>query len=300
MNLRRLTPSMSLLVAFEASARHLSFTRAAAELSLTQSAVSRQVQALEELLEVPLFRREQRRIVLTETGAMYQRELGGALQRIRNASLQAIAWRTGGGSLHLASLPTFATKWLMPRLNGFYAKHPGILVHIHSRAKPFDFELSGMDAVIAVNEGVWPGLVAHHLRDEKLVPVISPALRKAYPLQQPQDLLQHVLLMVESRPYVWSHWCMAHGLPPGSMQLGPRFELTSHLIQAVASGIGVGLLPSFLVEEELRSGVLELAFDLPLASDVAYYLFVPPDKLALPHIAAFKDWLLGVEAAVAS
>ena len=297
MNPRRLTPSMSLLVAFEAAARHLSFTRAATELSLTQSAVSRQVQALEDLLEVPLFRRERRRITLTDTGAMYQREVGAALQRISSASLQAIAFRTGGGSLHLASLPTFAAKWLMPRMNGFYARHPGILVHVHSRVKQFDLELAGMDAVIGVGDGVWPGLVAHHLMDEVVVPVISPALRKAHPMKSPGDIAQHLLLLVAARTYVWKGWFAAQGLPIDRMRLGPQFELTSHLIQAVASGIGVGLLPAFLVEDELRNGVLELAFDLPLRTNAGYYLFIPPEKLALPPVIAFRDWLLELQAA---
>src|SRR5476649_939223 len=115
MNSRRLTPSMSCIVAFEASARHLSFTRAAIELSLTQSAVSRQVQILESLLGVDLFRREGRHIVLTEVGSTYLREMTGVLQRVRNASLQAIAYRAGPDSLHLAVSPTFANQWLMPR-----------------------------------------------------------------------------------------------------------------------------------------------------------------------------------------
>jgi len=292
MNPRRLTPSMSLLVAFEAAARHLSFTRAAAELSLTQSAVSRQVQALEELLEVPLFRREGRKIALTDTGAMYQREVGGALQRISSASLQAIAYRTGGGSLHLASLPTFAAKWLMPRMNSFYGAHPGILVHMHSRVKEFDLALAGMDAAIGVGDGVRPGLVSYPLIDEVVVPVISPALRKALPMKSPADISQHLLLLVAARPYVWKDWFVSQGLPVNRMRLGPQFELTSHLIQAVASGIGVGLLPAFLVEDELRNGVLETAFDLPLRTGAAYHLFIPPEKLSLRPIMAFRDWLL--------
>lgn len=289
---------MSLLLAFDASARHLSFTRAAVELSLTQSAVSRQVQALEALLEVPLFRREGRTIVLTETGRMYQVELGTALQRIRNASLQAIAYRSGGGSFHLAALPTFAAKWLMPRLNGFYAQHPGTLVHVHSRIGRFDMALAAIDAVIGVGEGppadIWPGMVAHPLLSETVLPVISPALAKARRLREPGDIAQHLLLQVAARPDVWQRWFAAQGLSLPSMRLGPQFELTSHLIQAVASGIGVGLVPSFLVEEELRSGVLELAFDLPLVTGASYYLFVPPDKLKLPPIAAFATWLQGV------
>lgn len=292
MNPRRLTPSMSLLVAFDASARHLSFTRAAAELSLTQSAVSRQVQALEELLEVPLFRREGRNVVLTDIGRMYQGEVSAALQRVRNASLQAIAYRAGGGSFHLAALPTFAAKWLMPRISDFYAKHPGILVHIHSRIGRFDLELAGVDAVIGVGDGTWPGLVAHHLIDETVLPVISPALARAHPLNKPGDITQHLLLHVAARPDVWRRWFAAQGLALASMRMGPHFELTSHLIQAVASGIGIGLLPSLLVEEELRSGVLELAFDLPLKTGASYYLFVSQDKLGLPPIEAFTRWLM--------
>ena len=290
---------MSLLVAFDAAARHLSFTRAAAELSLTQSAVSRQVQSLEDLLEVALFRREGRHVVLTDIGKMYQGELGTALQRIRNASLQAIAYRSGGGSFHLAALPTFAAKWLMPRLNGFYAKHPETLVHVHSRIGRFDLELAAIDAVIGVGEGppdeIWPGLVAHHLLDETVLPVISPALARSEPLRKPADLTKHLLLQVAARPDVWHRWFAAQGLPPQAMRLGPQFELTSHLIQAVASGIGVGLVPSFLVEEELRAGVLEPVFDRPLTTGASYYLFVSADKLKLPPIAAFACWLLQVK-----
>ena len=295
MNPRRLTPSMSLLVAFDAAARHLSFTRAAVELSLTQSAVSRQVQALEELLEVALFRREGRHIALTGVGKMYQSELGTALQRIRNASLQAVAWRSGGGSFHLAVLPTFAARWLMPRLSGFYAQHPGTLVHVRSRIGQFDLGLANIDAVIGVGDGRWPGLLSDHLLDERVVPVISPALARKQPLREPADLKHHLLLQVAARVDVWHRWFAVQGLPAQSMRLGPQFELTSHLIQAVASGIGVGLVPDFLVEEELRSGVLEQAFDLPLTTGAAYWLFIPPDNMDRPPIAAFRQWLLQIK-----
>lgn len=292
-NPRRLTPSMSLLLAFEASARHLSFTRAAQELSLTQSAVSRHVKALEELLEVSLFRRQGRTIALTDIGKMYQAELAATLPRIRNASLQAIAYRKGGGAFHLAVLPTFAAKWLMPRLNGFYAKHPGTLVHVHSRIGYFDLDLAGIDAVISVGDGSWPAaMTSHHLTDETVVPIISPSLAGKYKITEPGDLLRHLLLQVAARPDNWRKWCLEHGLSPRSMQMGPQFELTSHLIQAVSSGIGVGLVPYFLVEEELRSGALQVAIDAPMETGAAYYLFVPPDKIALPPIKAFVNWFL--------
>jgi LysR family transcriptional regulator, glycine cleavage system transcriptional activator len=283
---------MSLLIAFEASARNLSFTRAAAELAVTQSAVSRQVQALEELLGVALFRREGRQIELTDVGAMYLRELGGALQRIRKASLQAVAYRSGGGSLQLAALPTFASKWLMPRLNEFMSRHPDILVHVHARIGQFDLERAGMDAAISVSDAPWPGVEAHRLLDETLLPVISPHL--AAKVRNARSLSDHVLLQVVNRPDVWHQWFATYQVEQSRMRLGPQFELTSHLIQAVAAGVGVGLVPGFLVEDELRSGALALAIDLPLKSGMSYYLFVEPSRTSMPPLAAFKDWLLRV------
>ncbi len=294
MNRRLLLPSMSLLAAYEAAARHLSFTRAADELSLTQSAVSRQVQALETLLGVQLIRREGRQIFLTDLGAVYQREVHAALNRIQNASLQVIAYRSGVGSFHLAALPTFAAKWLMPRLGEFYIQHPGTLVHVHARIGQFDLQQAGMDAVISVGDGAWPGLVAHHLVDEILLPVISPALARSHQVKKAADLVPLLLLQVASRAYAWRQWFVAQGLSPHAMRVGPHFEFTSHLIQAVAAGIGIGLVPGLLVQDELRSGVLQLALDLPLVTGFGYYLFVPPDKLSLPPIAAFKNWLLDI------
>lgn len=293
MNPRRLTPSMSLLLAFDAAARHLNYTRAANELSLTQSAVSRHVQALENLLEVPLFRRDGRNIVLTDIGRMYQGEVSAALQRLRNASLQAIAYRAGGGSFHLAALPTFAAKWLMPRLSRFYAQNPGTMVHVHSRIGRFDVDLAGMDAVIGVGDGTWPGMQAHHIRDETVLPVSSPATAKrTHRTNTAEDVMDHLLLQVAARPDTWRRWFEEHGLPLTSMKLGPQFELTSHLGQAVASGLGIGLLPTFLVEDELRSGVLVPFVDLPFNTGASYYLWVAPDKLRLPPIAAFVRWLM--------
>jgi LysR family glycine cleavage system transcriptional activator len=292
MNPRRLTPSMSWLVAFESAARHLSFTRAAEELSLTQSAVSRHVQALEALLEVSLFRREGRQIALTGVGEMYLRELRGGLQRIRNASLQANAYRSGGGAIHLASLPTFATKWLMPRLTAFYASHPDVLVHVHSRTGQFSHELAGMDAAIGVGDGNWPGMVSHHLLDELLIPVISPALAAKRQLRKPADMQEHILLRVSTRLDAWNQWFESYGQPTKNMRLGPAFELTSHLIQAAVAGVGVGLVPSCLVEDELRNGSLVIPFDATLENGLGYYLFVPPHRVLPPSLAALKDWLL--------
>lgn len=283
---------MSLLLAFESSARHESYTRAAAELSLTQSAVSRQVQALEQQLGVTLFRREGRSVVLTDVGRLYQRELSDALGRIRSATLQAIAYQAGGGNLRLATLPTFGSKWLLPRLHEFYAAHPGILVHINSRIEAIDFETSGIDAAIVVAGDDLPGLICHRLHAEELVIVLSPAIAASRDIWRAQDISEQVLLTVANNPTAWGEWFTQHDLPHRNMRLGPSFEVTSHLIQAVRAGIGIGLIPRILVTEELAGKDL-VSPAAPFASRRSYYLTYPPRNEAMPSLRAFRSWLLG-------
>ncbi|WP_097088521.1 MULTISPECIES: LysR substrate-binding domain-containing protein [unclassified Pseudomonas] len=288
MNYRHLTPSMSLLLAFEAAARHESYTRAAEELSLTQSAVSRQVQALEKSLGLTLFRREGRQVQLTDVGRLYQREVAEALGQIRSATLQALAFQSGVGTLRLATLPTFGSKWLLPRLHHFYRAHPGMLVHIHSRIEPIDFATSEIDAAIAVGTGELPGLACHRLQTEELVVIHAPGS----PALAPPEVPGQVLLNVANNPQAWPEWFSHHGLAHRTMRLGPSFELTSHLVQAVRAGIGIGLVPRVLVEEELAKGELAWSGET-FASRRSYYLAYPPRNEGLPSLRAFKGWLLG-------
>ncbi len=291
MNYRHLTPSMSLLLAFEAAARHESYTRAAVELSLTQSAVSRQVQALEQQLGLALFRREGRQVQLTDVGRLYQREMSEALGRIRSATLQAMAYQSGGGSLRLATLQTFGSKWLLPRLHDFYKTHPGMLVHINSRIDAVDFETSGIDAAIVVGHAGLPGLISHRLHAEELVVIISPQTAESHQSWNPEHIAGQMLLNVANNPNVWGDWFSHHHLPHRMMRLGPSFELTSHLIQAVKAGIGIGLVPRILVADELASTEL-LTLDLPFASQRSYFLTYPPRNEMLPSLQAFRTWLL--------
>jgi LysR family glycine cleavage system transcriptional activator len=293
MNQHRLLPSMSLLAAFEAAARHQSFTRAAQELSLTQSAVSRQVQALEGLLEVALFRRAGRSIALTDVGAMYARETAAAMDRIRSASAQVAAFRSGVGSLHLATLPTFGSRWLLPRLSAFYGLHPGVLVHMHSRIGALDLDQAGMDVSINVGDGHWPGLISHRLAEDRRVVIASPSLLERQPLRSPADVPAHLLLQVATQPQAWREWWTAQNLPLRSMRVGPQFEYVAHLIQATTAGIGIGLVARTLVEEELRAGLLAIALDIPVPTQRAYYLLYTPEKASFPPLVAFRDWLLG-------
>jgi LysR family glycine cleavage system transcriptional activator len=291
MNYRHLTPSMSLLLAFEAAARHESYTRAAMELSLTQSAVSRQVQALEQQLGLTLFRREGRQVQLTDVGRLYQREMSEALGRIRSATLQAMAYQSGSGTLRLATLPTFGSKWLLPRLHDFYKTHPGMLVHINSRIDAIDFETSGIDAAIVVGNADLPGLISHRLHTEELMVIISPQAAELHDTWTPERIGEHTLLNVASNANVWGEWFSHHGLPNRMMRLGPSFELTSHLIQAVRAGIGIGLVPRILVADELANAEL-ISLDLPFASQRSYYLAYPPRNEMLPSLIAFRTWLL--------
>jgi DNA-binding transcriptional LysR family regulator len=291
MNYRHLTPSMSLLLAFEAAARHESYTRAAMELSLTQSAVSRQVQALEQQLGLTLFRREGRQVQLTDVGRLYQREMSEALGRIRSATLQAMAYQSGSGTLRLATLPTFGSKWLLPRLHDFYKTHPGMLVHINSRIDAIDFETSGIDAAIVVGNADVPGLISHRLHTEELMVIISPEAAQAHDVWTSERIGGQTLLNVASNANVWGEWFSHHGLAHRMMRLGPSFELTSHLIQAVRAGIGIGLVPRILVADELANSEL-ISLDLPFASQRSYYLTYPPRNEMLPSLIAFRTWLL--------
>ncbi|WP_342357153.1 LysR substrate-binding domain-containing protein [Paraburkholderia sacchari] len=285
---------MSSLLAFEASAQTESFTRAAQQLSLTQSAVSRQVQTLEEQLGVPLFQRHGRRVVLTDVGRMYLREISGPLERIRSASLQAISFQAGGGTLHLSVLPTFGSRWLMPRLPDFYSAHSEVVVHVHTRTY-LDLDVSGMDAAIVVGDGHWLGAVTYPLLAEEIVPVISRDDAGKISIRTIDQLLQYSLLRVVSRPTAWRDWFANHGYTGGGLKLGPQFEMTEHLIQAVSAGLGIGLVPKFLVEKELEAGTLVIAFnEARTLSEKGYYLVVPSGRESYPPFVLFRDWLIGL------
>ncbi|MFL6633422.1 MAG: LysR substrate-binding domain-containing protein [Massilia sp.] len=294
MNYRRLTPSMSVLLAFEAAARHESYTRAADELSLSQSAISRQVQTLEEQLGVRLFRREGRAVKLTEIGRRYYVELGAALGRIRNATLQAMSHQSGGGALHLATLPTFGSKWLLPHLHTFYGAHPGITVHVHSRIGHIDFHAEEIDAAITVGTGDWPNaLVGHRLFNEFLIAVASPKAFTELQKPSPDWASQQLLLTVATNQQAWAEWFSHHKLDHRLMRIGPSFELTAHLIQAVRAGIGIGLVPQVLIQEELERGEL-VSVDGAFTSQRSYYLIYPAGNEDLPSLSAFRAWMLQI------
>lgn len=289
--MRRRIPSIEALVAFEAAARHLSFTRSAEELALTQSAIGRQVASLEDYLGVPLFNRVRKRLSLTEVGQLYAKQVRENLERIERDTLAAMAHRNAGGILELAVIPTFATRWLIPRLPGFYADHENVVVNLTTRAEPFLFNETNFDAAIHFGDPVWPGAVAKYLFGEVITAVCSPRLLQGRRNLSPRDVAEFVLLHQSARPDAWRQWLAQAGVHDVDCMKGQRYELFSMLVEAARAGLGMALVPRFLVAQELDSGELVRPFDLSARSDKGYYLVVPEDKQASPLLRTFDQWL---------
>ena len=302
--MRRTLPSTQALACFEAAARHESYTRAAQELFLTQSAVSRQITALEAFLGVALFRRTRHGVALTPAGSHYARQIGPRLQALERDTLDVMARQGQGGALALAAVPTFATRWLIPRLPQFAALHPDTVVHIDTRTRPFLFADTGFDAALYAGtpEQVahWPGTQAQLLMHEDVLPVCSPHLLeqaaqrgrgRAHAGVPAQALASLPLLQQSTRPYGWRQWFDAQAVTAPQALDGPRHELFSMLAVAAAHGLGVALIPPLLIEAELARGELVVACQQPLRGERAYYLVSPVQPQPPRVLAAFSQWL---------
>jgi LysR family glycine cleavage system transcriptional activator len=287
---RRFLPSMSLLRAFEAAARHQSFTEAAAELNLTQGAISRQIRVLEEQLGSDLFLRERQTVRLTPAGETYAREIREALRRISSATLGFRA-NPKGGTLNLAILPTFGTRWLAPRLPGFLRENPGITINLTTRLAPFDFNLEQADAAIHFGTADWPGAELELLMSETVVPACNRSLVEEYKFQKPSDLLRAPLLHLVSRPDAWERWFMLHDALTEPLH-GMLFDQFAMAAQAAISGLGLALLPEFLINDELARGDLVRALDLPMQSTEKYYLAWPVSRSSYAPLVAFRQWIV--------
>lgn len=292
MNRHILLPSIGDLTAFEAAARHASFTRAADELNLTQSAVSRAVRLLEERIGVVLFERVRQRVVLTAAGASYLKDVRRVLDTLREATHRVMAFADSSAALNVAVLPTFATRWLVPRLPDFMARHPDITLNFAARLQPFDFQAEGFDGALHYGAPIWPAARCHHLMDEVMVVVASPGYRLRHAIEAPGDLAGAVLLHQTTRPTAWDDWRLAAGIELEGVHRGPRYEQFAMIAQAAVAGLGAALLPRVLIEEELASGRLEVLFDHQLRNASAYYWVTPEDKAASPPVVAFTRWLI--------
>ncbi len=289
--MRRRLPSTTALAAFESAARHQSFTKAADELSVTQSAVCRQIAALEDFLDLKLFRRTRRGVTLTEAGANYSSQVSTRLDELERDAFEVKARDGQGGILELGVVPTFATKWLLPRLQDFGREHPGITVNMTARTRPFLFEGSHLDAALHAGASSWPGTEGLFLMREHLIVVCAPALAAAGRGLTAPEVAGLPLLQQSTRPYVWRHWFASQGMRVQRDQAGARFELFSMLTEAAIQGLGLALIPRLLVEDELQRGQLVQAFEQALPSDRSYYLINPIRKSESPVFSSFRSWI---------
>ncbi|WP_116134667.1 LysR family transcriptional regulator [Tropicimonas sp. IMCC34043] len=291
MRQRRFLPSISMLLAFEAVVRSGSVTAAAHELNLTQSTVSRLVQNLEQQIGCVLFLRRRKRLVPTEAALAYRDKIALGLDMIQRAGMGLIA-NPGGGTLSLAVLPTFGTRWLAPRLSGFFDRNPGVSINLATRVKRFVFDAEGFDAAIYFGEADWPG--ARHLKlfDERYTACAPRAFLDSHPIVRAEDLAAEPLLLLESRTTAWNDWFQGQGAAARPIS-GMVMDQFSMMIQSAISGFGIALLPDYLADLETREDRLAPILTPSIPGAGSYWLAWPERNDPLAPLECFRDWLSG-------
>lgn len=290
--MKRKIPSTVALSVFEAAARHESFARAAAELHLTESAVSRQIATLEGYLGVKLFSREKKQVALTDAGLRYAVAIRPNLDEVEAQTLALMSSKSGGGVLELAVIPTFAARWLVPRLPEFQRSFQRITVNIAERADPFTFRGTPFDMALHFDHISWEGVHKIHLFDEEVVPVLSPQHFDVKELQQARNFMQVPLLVKRSRPEGWKQWFELAGCKDAAPLPAMRFELYSTMIEAAKAGLGVGLIPRFYVHDDVQRGALAMPLDLAIKHEKRYCLLYPTHRAISPVAETFRDWIV--------
>lgn len=289
MNSRKYLPPMGLLVAFEACARLQKFTSAAHELSLTQSAVSRQIRALEDIVGVALFVRERQAVRLTPAGEIYAEEIRQSLRDIGNSTLRIKA-SPGTGILTLAILPTMGTRWLAPLLPSFVQQNPGVTLNLVTRLEPFNMDADDVHAAFHYGAPEWPHAELDFLFEETIFPACSKGLKAQHGFARAQDLLAAPLLHLTSRRQAWTQWFESQGIE-GPQMGGISIDQFATATQAASAGLGVALLPEFLFRAELERGELVSALDVRSRSQGSYYLACAASKTWYPPLKAFRQWI---------
>jgi LysR family glycine cleavage system transcriptional activator len=298
---RRRLPPLNALRAFEAAARHLNFSRAADELAVTPGAVSQQIQNLEDYVGAALFKRTPKGLLLTDAAQTALPALREAFDRLAEAASLLTA-AVDGRRLTVSVAPSFAAKWLVPRLGQFEAAHPQVDVWLSADMEVVDFALGEIDLAIRYGAGRYPGLEVVKLMSETVIPVTSPDYLEASPIQAPGDLANHVLLhdgspdADDSCPD-WSMWLAARGIRGVDGTRGPRFNQSSLVIEAAAAGRGVALAKRALAQADLDSGRLVAPLQDATAVDFAYFVVHPKAKGRLPQVKAFVSWIAAQAAA---
>jgi LysR family glycine cleavage system transcriptional activator len=289
--MRRHLPSLNGLKAFEATARHESFTKAAVELFVTQGAVSQQVKALESSLGVRLFRRERQRLLITDAGRAYLEVVRDAFDRLGTGT-ERLLQRQKSGVLMITTSPDFASKWLVHRLGRFSEAHPEIDLRLSASMQHVDFAREDFDLAVRHGEGHWPGLHVTRLCTEDLFPVCSPKLLTGRgALRSPRDIKHHRLLYTNSTDG-WTKWLAKVGVDGTDFKRGTVFNQSSMTIDAAIDGQGIALARSALAARDLISGRLVRPFREALEAPYAYWIVCPKSAADLPKISLFRNWLL--------
>lgn len=292
--MKRDCPTIQELLAFDAVARHESITQAAGALCITVSAVSKQIAGLEAFLGGrELVQRNGRGVQLTPQGRVYWQKIAGGLRAIETATFEARSGNAGAGLLTLASVPTFLTKWLIPRLPAFSQKSRQVTLSFSRHLEPTDGIPPGVDAAIRYGTDGWPGVVSEYIAGREFVLIAARALvEDRHRIAQPADLRGHTLLHHEGAPSAWRQWAAQHDVAENHILSGPRFAQYASLIQAAVNGLGIGLVPRILVQAELAEGTLVIPCGSPVMVDQGHYLCYRPDRLTMPGFEAFRTWIL--------
>jgi LysR family glycine cleavage system transcriptional activator len=288
--MRRRLPSLNGLKAFEATARHESFTKAAHELCVTQGAVSQQVKGLETELGVRLFRRERQRLLITDAGRTYLEVVRDAFDRL-GMGTERLLQRQKSGALTITTSPNFAAKWLVHRLGRFSEAHPEIDLRVSASVQHIDFAREDIDLAIRHGDGQWPGMHVTRLCTEKLFPVCSPKLLSAGALRSPSDIKQHTLLHTNGTTD-WENWLRRVEVDGVDVKRGIVFNQASMTIDAAVDGQGIALARTALAASDLISKRLVRPFDLALEAPFSFWIVCPKSAAELPKIATFRAWLL--------
>ncbi|MDN7179172.1 LysR substrate-binding domain-containing protein [Caballeronia sp. SEWSISQ10-4 2] len=290
--MKRTCPTIQELLAFDAVARHESLTRAAMSLCISVSAVSKQISALESYLGRPLLQKYGRGVQLTTAGLEYLARVSPSLRTLEAATFEFRAGRTGAGLISLACVPTFLTKWLIPRLIDFRRLHAGVTFSFSQHLAETDSPSADMDAAIRYGAGDWPRVRSDYIAGKEFVCVYSPLIApKGRLLRSAADVAGETLLHHDQAPLAWRHWAQDHSIDEALTLAGPRFVQYSAIIQAAISGLGLALVPKILVEEELTQRVL-LTLGQPLELEHGHYLCFDNARLDRPAFAAFRSWIL--------
>ncbi|WP_292898139.1 MULTISPECIES: LysR substrate-binding domain-containing protein [unclassified Nitratireductor] len=289
---RRLIPSVSGLIAFEATARHLSFSQAAKDLSLSQGAVSKRVRQLEQMLGVALLARNNHQVHLTEMGRRYLPQVRTLLGQLESSTRALMQGADGKAVITVAAPVGLAACWLVSRLGIFQNRHPGLNINLLTSRPLLEADDEAVDCAIVQGMPQWGGVACTPLFEEELLPVASPHFMRNRRPNSPSVLQECTLLHLTDQPDLWVEWFELAGFPRPGLPRGPQFDQFPLLIMAAVHGQGAAIIPRFMIERELALGELEVVLDIPLRNRKAYHFVMPARSESDRNILALRNWVL--------